>query len=373
MGSSGHLLGVFLLLCVCGGTIVGQSRHNVGPCMVYTGRGKVSFNCSQKKLTKIPEEIWSNVTKLDLSHSGLALNLPETQRALQKFQRLTHLNLSANYLPLLARGSLSSLTSLEVLDLSRCQLAEVETGAFEGLPRLQKLFLGHNVLQESAAPALEDLRGVLYLLDVQGNLRLSFPTPHGQQRANRVITVRSSKALAPEQNHEGFEGNLLSSKLNHRKLLAEDPNESITTLTPTTTFNDTTSSRGPAHNWKFLVGVLVAAIMLSITVAVVAKCKLFHRYLASFRHSRFTNVDSVSQCDPDVYEVGFASRGGAGTTSSGAGGYNEEEGEGEDDDGFIEDNYIQPSESERATKAAQHREKEEEEDEDEMDDVFTIG
>lgn len=127
------------------------------------------------------------------------------------------------------------------------------------------------------------------------------------------------------------------------------------------------------------MGVLITAITLSIIVAVVAKCKLLHRYLASYRHSQFTNVDSESNYDPDMYEVGFAQRGGAATISNGMADHDdEEEGEEdeEDDDGFIEDNYIQPSERERAARAAEHQQREEEDDlEDDLQDEmeFTIG
>uniref|UniRef100_A0AAR2M2G0 Uncharacterized protein n=1 Tax=Pygocentrus nattereri TaxID=42514 RepID=A0AAR2M2G0_PYGNA len=83
-----------------------------------------------------------------------------------------------------------------------------------------------------------------------------------------------------------------------------------------------TSMRLPYCNlvngsWKLLVAVLVTAIIISILIAVGAKCKIVHKYLASYRHSRLSSAE---------------------------GGEMEE-----DDDGFIEDNYIQASERERCT------------------------
>ncbi|XP_062412582.1 type III endosome membrane protein TEMP [Sardina pilchardus] len=376
MGSWGHLVCVSLLLCVSA-TVTDGSLHSVGPCLVDTG--KASFHCSQKKLTKIPEEIWTNVTRLDLSKNGLILSHPDTPRTLQRFEKLVHLNLSANYLPLLARGLFSSLPSLEVLDLSWCQLSVVDTEAFEGMPRLQRLFLGHNRLQPSVSTTLKELRGVLSYLDLQGNPRDSFAPHEGPKGAQKVTRFKASKGHVHDHGHEGFKETHISGKVNHRKLLAEDPFYS--TPAPTsTTLNDTTAGRVPPHNWKFLVGVLITAITLSIIIAVLAKCKLLHQYLASYRHSRFTNVDSESNYDPDVYEVGFASQGGASMVSNGIADHDEEEEDEEedeeDDDGFIEDNYIQPIERERAARAAQQQAKEEVEDlDDELGDdmEFTIG
>uniref|UniRef100_A0A6Q2X6L1 Type III endosome membrane protein TEMP n=1 Tax=Esox lucius TaxID=8010 RepID=A0A6Q2X6L1_ESOLU len=65
-----------------------------------------------------------------------------------------------------------------------------------------------------------------------------------------------------------------------------------------------------SKSWQYLVVVLVTAISLSLLITVLAKCQLIRRYLASYRHTRLTeghmNMD-----------------------------------EEDDDDGFIEDNYIQ--------------------------------
>uniref|UniRef100_A0A8C7NPM2 Chromosome 1 open reading frame 210 n=1 Tax=Oncorhynchus mykiss TaxID=8022 RepID=A0A8C7NPM2_ONCMY len=81
-----------------------------------------------------------------------------------------------------------------------------------------------------------------------------------------------------------------------------------------------------SKSWQYLVAVLVTAISLSLLIAVLAKCQLVRRYLASYRHTRLIEGDTASQCDPNSLE--------------------DEE---DDDDGFIEDNYIQASERERST------------------------
>uniref|UniRef100_A0A3B4ZKM7 Type III endosome membrane protein TEMP n=1 Tax=Stegastes partitus TaxID=144197 RepID=A0A3B4ZKM7_9TELE len=69
-----------------------------------------------------------------------------------------------------------------------------------------------------------------------------------------------------------------------------------------------TAQTGANHNWEFLVAVLVTAISVSLLTVLLAKCQVVRRYLASYRHTRLREADT------------------------------------EDDDGFIEDNYIPASE-----------------------------
>uniref|UniRef100_A0A3B4A761 Uncharacterized protein n=1 Tax=Periophthalmus magnuspinnatus TaxID=409849 RepID=A0A3B4A761_9GOBI len=77
-----------------------------------------------------------------------------------------------------------------------------------------------------------------------------------------------------------------------------------------TTHNCKSEAKPTSHNWEFLIVVLAVAVCISALIALLAKCRVVRRYLASYRHTRLREVDT------------------------------------EDDDGFIEDNYIQPSDRE---------------------------
>lgn len=106
-------------------------------------------------------------------------------------------------------------------------------------------------------------------------------------------------------------------------------------------------------------------LTLSLIIVVAVKFRVFHRFLASYRHSLLQESDGLSQYGQE--EVAFpnsiSSRVAMGPRTL----YELDD----DDDGFIEDNYIQTSEKERAEREAQ--EEEEEDSDDDLDLQFTIG
>lgn len=151
---------------------------------------KASFNCSWRKLAHIPTEIWNNATALDLSHNHLNLTNPQHLRQLQRLDQLVNLNLSGNYLPLLEKGHFCSLPFLQILDLSGCQLTSMEAGALQGLPRLGKLFLGHNILQAPLSVSAQTIS----FLDLHGNQELD----HGSDDSSTGIRTPFHRKLLTE-------------------------------------------------------------------------------------------------------------------------------------------------------------------------------
>ncbi|XP_057697752.1 type III endosome membrane protein TEMP [Corythoichthys intestinalis] len=127
-----------------------------------------------------------------------------------------------------------------------------------------------------------------------------------------------------------------------------------TSTLPTATPAPNDMRRTTSNRWEFLVAVLAIAISISILMALLAKWQVVQRYLSSYRHTRLRETDTVSQCEQSGLEVGFDILGESEINPR-------HPVNAEDDDGFIEDNYIPTSERVRAERAAENMEDTEEE------------
>lgn len=116
-------------------------------------------------------------------------------------------------------------------------------------------------------------------------------------------------------------------------------------------------------NFSYLAAGIGTILTISLIIVLSVKFRIFHRFLASYRHSLLQEADGVSQYGQE--DVTFPSSVMGRMQVVGVDTRNFD-----DDDGFIEDNYIPTSEKQRA-----EREREEEEDLEDSDDEleFTIG
>ncbi|XP_028283885.1 leucine-rich repeat-containing protein 19-like [Parambassis ranga] len=171
-----------------------------------------------------------------------------------------------------------------------------------------------------------------------------------------VCLLRAAHAatISDVRGHEG----------SSRHLLMED-NDSIT--------NNTSLGRAatPEDNpksvdWSYMAAGLGTVLTISLIMVMAVKFRVFHRFLASYRHSLLQETDGVSQYGQEEGSFPNSVSGRMGVIGQTPGELDE------DDDGFIEDNYIQTSEKDRAEREREEEEMEEIEDSD--DDLqFTIG
>lgn len=129
----------------------------------------------------------------------------------------------------------------------------------------------------------------------------------------------------------------------------------------------------PPLEWSYLAAALGTILALSLVIIGVVKFRVFHRFLATYRHSLLLESDGISQYGQEDVPFPNSVSGRVGMQRGTVSELDNDDDD--DDDGFIEDNYIQTSEKHRAEReraGGEHGEEEEMEDSD--DDLqFTIG
>ncbi|NXF04982.1 LRC19 protein, partial [Smithornis capensis] len=303
-----------------------------------------------------PSSLPRNIISLDLSFNSLVV-LPH-RTLLMHFPSLRSLNLSSNAMPTLSPGIFSNLEALRLLDLSSCGITYLHMDTFKGLGNLHTLLLRNNSLQELDVPFLLPLKA-LFHLDLQHNalasvdtwsLQLMETVPQVHLEGNPWVCDCTAHPLqqwlqrrkgeqivrmtARQFSHSSKKGSACTLQpLNgehwvcHRLIMC--PSFATATMLP--------AAKG-GRSWPYLVAFLVTAIGISILIALAAKCKLIHRNFASYHHRPLPETSSIG--GSPMEDSSSWDRGSGGSQSmSGAADL-----QAEDDDGFIEDNYIQPSE-----------------------------
>ncbi|NXX31457.1 LRC19 protein, partial [Nicator chloris] len=306
-----------------------------------------------------PSSLPRNITSLDLSFNSLVM--PHHRTLLKHFPSLHSLNLSSNAKLTLSPAVFSNLGALHLLDLSNCGITYIHMDTFKGLGNLHTLLLRNNSLQELDVPFLLPLKA-LFHLDLQHNALVSVDTWSLQLMETVPWVHLEGNPWVCDCSAHPLQQWLQRRRGEQRGWVAGDalgrwnPDAGCTLQAGTGLENGehwvchrltmclscVTATALPAgkggRSWPYLVGFLVTAIGISILIALAAKCKLVHKNVASYRHRPLPEISSIG--GSPMEDSSSWDRGSCGSHSI----PDAADLQAEDDDGFIEDNYIQPSE-----------------------------
>lgn len=338
-----------------------------------TSQTEVKCNFTEKNYSLIPADINKDVTILDLSYNQITLNITDTG-VLQVYFSLTELYLIGNSIIILHNNSFGNLSNLNILNMCRNSIHIIEQGAFIGLNKLKQLHLCQNKILHLDPDILVPLQN-LQLLNLQGNLISYFHVP--QLFHLEVIILygnpwNCSCGLLDLQNW-----------LNTSNVILE--NENITTCSypdtlkfysiktapytaecyskfpspPTeelsinfqsisnSTFNSSLNNltRNSEHeplgkSWAFLIGVVVTVLITSLIILIAIKCPLWYNLLLSYNHHLLQEHEAESYDDSLTGNPSSLSQMPDTNSEDTTVIFEQLHSFVVDDDGFIEDKYI---------------------------------
>ncbi|KAM4876690.1 leucine-rich repeat-containing protein 19 [Thomomys bottae] len=336
---------------------------------------KIEIKCkfTEKNYTLIPADINNDVSILDLSYNQITLNITDIQ-VLQKYFLLTKLNLSQNSISILHNNSFSNLSSLEILDICRNSINVIQQDAFIGLTKLKEIHLCQNKISQLnpevfaplSNPKVPNLQGNvtnysnrpqllhLELIILYGNpwnctCRL-FNLQNWLNTSNVMLAYEDlTMCIYPDNlKHYNIKTVPFTPEC-HSKLISatsEDLytySQSISKSTVNSSLNNAT--RNTEHeplgkSWAFLAGVVITVLVTSLLILFAIKCPVWYKFLLSYNHHR------LKECEVETYEDGFTANTNSPSQIQHINSkdtiviFEQLHSFAPDDDGFIEDKYI---------------------------------
>ncbi|XP_063151070.1 leucine-rich repeat-containing protein 19 [Candoia aspera] len=326
-----------------------------------------------KTYSFVPSNLNKNISMLYLSCNHITLSKNDTL-ILRQYNNLTKLYLNNNSIVILRNYSFESLLKLKILDISSNYIEIVGKAAFAGLNELQVLHLQNNKITQLSSDAFAGLNN-LKVLNLQNNLLKYFD----------VEVTFNSICITLSGNPWTCSCDLLSLQrwLNNRTVTMENENNTMcthlvtmkkypikttnisncnqmgtsgTTLLPFTSINaiyGTTYNytNGSAYSgiqpigksWTFLLGVLAVILSTTALITVAIKFPMWYRHFINYNHRRLKEKE-----ESEMFEETFTPQLRTIPQTSAT---NEEESIAAfeqfhtfvpEDDGFIEDKYIDP-------------------------------
>ncbi|XP_066113483.1 leucine-rich repeat-containing protein 19 isoform X1 [Saccopteryx bilineata] len=337
-----------------------------------TSKTEVKCNFTEKNYSLIPVDISTDVTILDLSYNKITLNSRDAS-VLQKYYLLTELYLIENNVSILHNNSFGNLSNLKILNICRNSIHIIQQGAFIGLNKLLQLYLCQNKILQLNPDIFMPLKN-LRLLNLQGNLISYFDVPQLFHLESIILYGNPWNCSCSLLNLQNWLNTSTVTLENENITLCKYPDilkcYSIKTvpfkaecyskfLSPVTedlhlnfqsisnsTFNNSLNNltRNSEYeplgkSWAFLVGVVVSVLMTSLLIFLAVKCPIWYNFLLSYNHHR------LEEHEAETYENGFTENPSSlsqmpDTNSEDTTIFEQLHSFVLDDDGFIEDKYI---------------------------------
>ncbi|XP_070598584.1 leucine-rich repeat-containing protein 19 [Erythrolamprus reginae] len=285
---------------------------------------------------------YNNLSELYLNNNSIVV---VSNYSFVKLLKLKILDVSNNYIQTIEKAAFAGLNELQILNLQNNKITELNPDVFAGLKKLKVLNLENNFLK------VFDVKGTVNLICIQLNGNVTSSCDHHWLNSSIVITENLNNTTCPIPITLEEYPNKDPNTLNYKQMGICGTN-----VSPFTTINITNGTtcnytNGPAHSgiqpvgksWTFLMGVL--AVILSTTALIIAAIKFptWYRYLKSYNHRRLQEKE-----ESEMFEETFTPQLGIPPQASAT---NEEESIVvfeqfrpyiPEDEGFIEDKYIDP-------------------------------
>uniref|UniRef100_A0AAY4A7U2 Leucine-rich repeat-containing protein 19 n=1 Tax=Denticeps clupeoides TaxID=299321 RepID=A0AAY4A7U2_9TELE len=311
-------------------------------------------NYSNSALKDVPQ-LPQNITKLTLSANFIQLTQKDVEH-LSTCTRLSELNLNDNNISAIPAKLFSSLPQLRILKVANNSVSVVEPGVLSGLNKLIQLDLSHNQIRQLPVAVFADLK-VLETLNLRGNRLQTLDNRafEGLTKLQQVTLgdnpwncscafLKMMKTINKTLNPKLLQRGTVPVTTDCKSLWIRNACSCLSASSSGNGDKGSTSNPAlpqPGNSWKFLLGVVVIALSTSVLIVCAVKSPSWYKLLFNYRHQRLQEED-----EHNIFTRARISNFSLETQQTET---SAQELDGEldiheldNEDGFIEDRYIEP-------------------------------
>ncbi|XP_040613094.1 leucine-rich repeat-containing protein 19 [Mesocricetus auratus] len=294
-----------------------------------TSETEVKRNLTRRNYSLIPDSISNNVTILDLSYNQITLKASDIM-VLQMYSLLTELYLMENNITVIYNNSFSNLSNLQILNICGNAISIIEQDSFVGLNEVKELYLCQNKILHLNPNVFVPLNN-LKVLNLQGNLISHFAAPQLfhlelltldgnpwncncsllelQNWLNKShVTLENENitmcSYPDDLKHYSIKSAPFSTECHSKFIttISEDlyvDFQSIRNSTSNSSLNNLTQNsehEALGKSWALLVGVVITVLLTSLLIFIAVKCPVWYNILLSYNHHR------LEEHEAEIYE-----------------------------------------------------------------------